>query len=694
MSRYESLRQNEEIVLQRTRKFLRENKFFISEKGIKQTKTPLEAGVSKFNSFVENQWPSDNTIATAVLETLPLLFMLNPNLSSIEEINNLIKKESNRDWHVKAVEWFMGFSKSLSKEIEKYSEGLSNKDKSSLVKDVNGRIIGSFFKKIQKNGNETLTDILGEDPTDFIHGSIDEFHRVFGTGPDKSTDVKKFTADIVLIYGKRKNQILGLSGDATKFTVDGDAAILSDGSTKIVPVSLKANGRIGKIGGLETIFDKYIQKLASTDSRQPKKTKNKFGRSEYEPIDTITGESVVRDWTKSILEEGIFDDPFGTLKDFWSDVKSYAKPKLERMKQAFLFVKNWFKDIFQSLKDVFDNFIQDGEKENAKQNRAEIIIEEMLNELETIEEGKADTMTAPIQIKDCFREKLKKLGSELGYQGVESDFDNIQEEIDKLARKANLYSKKTDLFKFAYPDKDKPFIPPGKHFKSLDDLATLYNKIMDAKVITISGPKKGKTCLQLDVKIDKDKLTRDSIKTFLWQYANMRSARLINKFVDNIIKAVLQKETDNKKVRDFLIQLCVDINAESVFGNSKGLPLVKYDTGVIKRLGQRNNYIEDKVVKIAKSFNKENAPPIIALKIYRTTAKDYGHGEQFAFFQIKLFVLVDIDVDETTVNEIPDTAFSYGALNFKNNQGTEFAFVMEIDTEMDGSAVLRELGTQ
>ena len=121
---------------------------------------------------------------------------------------------------------------------------------------------------------------------------------------------------------------------------------------------------------------------------------------------------------------------------------------------------------------------------------------------------------------------------------------------------------------------------------------------------------------------------------------------------------------------------------------------MKYDTGVIKRYGTRNDYIEDKVRKISASFKKENPPPVIALKMYRTSANNYTHNEQFAYFQIRLFILVDIDVDETTINEIPDTAFSYGALNFKNNSGTEFTFVMEIDREMDGGAVLKELEIQ
>ena len=314
-------------------------------------------------------------------------------------------------------------------------------------------------------------------------------------------------------------------------------------------------------------------------------------------------------------------------------------------------------------------------------------------ETETVEESKLDQMTAPVTIDTCFREKLKNMGKELGYQGVESDFDNVQELMDSLARKANTYSKKTDLFRIAYPDKNKPFIPDGQHFKSLQDLATLYNKIITAKSISETSPSSTKSCSKLDVKVSESQLTRDTLKTFLWQYANMRAIRLINGFIDDIIKVILREETDNKKVRDFLIQLCVDINAESVFGNANGFPLVKYDTGVIKKYGQRKNYIEDKVVKISKSFKKENSPPVIGLKINRTSAKSLTNGEQFAYYQIAMFILVDIDVEETTVNEIPDNAFSYGVLTFKNNSGTEFTFVMEIDREDTGDKVLAALQT-
>lgn len=702
--RYKKLRENEDIVLKRTRTFLRESKSLLTEKEKKKAAIANAVGdIAEIQEFINSSWQEPaSTSKTAILETVPLLFMIDPSLkksgSEIEipkKIDALFKQ--NYDWHPIAVEWFTTFFKDLSSKIDgKISAGLKVGQKlNSFDEDdaewqlgmdiMTDRVYRYFFESCLFpviRGGESLNDILGEKPTGFIHKNIDNFHESFGTMAKKG-ESKKFTSDVILIYGGASvDEVLsmGKKGFTVSDAKSGAALLKSDNKTRIVPVSLKADGRIGKVGeSLPTTFKNFLEKVLGIEV-------SNFISPETEE----TEESKDLKWVSPMLSEGFFDDAFDALGGAISSIKSFAKEKLQKMKDAFIGVKNWFKGLVGKVTSIVRNFITKGKEEQEIQDMAETLIEEMLEEIEAIAESKED-MNKPAKLTVCFQSKLNELSTLLKYRGTEGDFDNIQAKMNDLAKIAKENSSKTNTFRISYPDANQPFIPRGKHFSSLQHISEVYKAIKSAKPEFPPTPNKKCPPLKIQASINESEITKNSIKTFLWQYANMRSIETVKMFVDDILSAILEREKETEKVRALLIQLCVDINSEAVFGNSNGLPLIKYDTGKVKRYGTRDDFAKESKQKLLSSFKRENPPPIVSLKINRTSAPYAKFDEQFMYYQIKMYILVNVDVEDTSVSDIPDSAFQYGVLNFKNNKGSGFTFVMEIDTMANGETVLKDL---
>ena len=699
--RYKKLRENEDIVLKRTRTFLRESKSLVTEKEKKKAAIAKAVGdIAEIQEFINSSWQEPtSTSKTAILETVPLFFMLDPSLkksgSEIEipkKIDALFKQ--NYDWHPIAVEWFTTFFNDLSKKIDtKISAGLKVGQKlNSFDEDdaewqlgmdiMTDRVYRYFFESCLLpviRGGESLNDILGEKPTGFIHKNIDNFHKSFGTAA-KESESKKFTADVILIYGGEsvdKVLSMGEKGFTISDSKSGAAKLKADNKTRIVPVSLKADGRIGKVGeSLPTTFKNFLEKELGI----------KINYTQTEK----TEESKNLKWAQPMLSEGFFGDAFDALGDTISSIKSFAKEKLQKMKDAFIGVKNWFKGLIGKVTSIVRNFITKGKEEQAVQDKAETLIKEMLEEIEAIDESKED-MNKPAKLTVCFQSKLNELSTLLKYRGTEGDFDNIQAKMNELAEVAKKNSSKTNTFRISYPDANQPFIPRGKHFSSLEHLSEVYKAIKSAKPEFPPTPSKKCPPLKIQASINQSEITKNSIKTFLWQYANMKSIETVKMFVDDILGTILEREKETEKVRALLIQLCVDINSEAVFGNSNGLPLIKYDTGKVKRYGTRDDFSKESKQKLLSSFKKENPPPIVSLKINRTAAPYEKFGEQFMYYQIKMYILVNVDVEDTSVSDIPDSAFQYGVLVFKNNSGSGFTFAMEIDTMANGESVLKDL---
>jgi len=681
MGRYDELHKNNSIVLQEVRTLIsKSKKVHESVSNLKEDTNYVYVSnefTGKILEYVNQQWKDLGDARTAVLETIPLLFAINPTISTPADVSSLLSQDY--DWHPKAKDWFSKFFKGLEKVTSKSVE--STKEKLSKVMKIKGKdnekeeydkLISSLgnsgFKYFTKvicegkvlGGGSSLNDIAGKFDR-FIHSKIEDFYGSFGRAAMKGGS-KKFTADVILVYGNSSVNDLINKKELTKdYTVSpsNDMLVdLSDGKTKLSFVSLKAQGRIGKVGSLGTIFDRYAKQLDEQEIQEDSSNNQK------KPI-----------------EESFFS----SVADAIDSAKSLGKKGLDKLESYWGKSKSWFIDWIQSIKKMGQDFISFSKAEATSQEKASQRIEKMMKELDQFNQiDESSDMDEDISLTTCFQEQLKQLGKDLKIDN-DPNFSKIKSKFDSLGKNLSKYEN-DKIFRFSYPGLKQKLITSEQ---TLDNLRTLYNAIISAK--PVSSPKRVGSCTEIKI-AKKIKVSRNTIKEFLWQYSNVKAIPVIEYFVNDIYQKATQKYQNSEDIRAYVIKMCTEINAEAVFGNSGDLPLVKFDTGKILRLGQRDKYIEKKTQSLSKTFKSENTPPVVAVRICQTSAKNL-QGDPYAFFQISMFILSDVDVEDTNINEIPNSAFTYGSINFKNNQGTQFVFVQEVDAQRDGDSLMKLLSS-
>jgi hypothetical protein len=711
MGRYQDLQRNKTKTLQEVRTLIRSSKL-ISEAS---NKTIKDAFVGPVIEFIENEWSAMGAkLRTAVLETIPLLFALNPKISSPADIVTLI--DSDYDWNSDAVDWFKSFLKKLDtvnkKNVEKqekilrgyikvsasgrsktkynddgeYEDFFYNKQISTLKNFGFDYFANHKCRKSVLGGGSSLNDINGTFDR-FIHGNIGEFYKNFNRGIVKSGGEqisKTFTADIVLIYGNASvNDIVSNQKLSKNYKVIPEelSVELTDG-TKLIFVSLKAEGRLGKVGNIETVIDKYAQELSQELSGNKSKVKQKSKKEQVEESSTRIRESVI-----PLTEEAFFSSIAKAIKD---TAKDLTKKGLEKVESYWEKAKDWFNGWVQSLKKIVDDFIGFAQEEQNKQDKAIKTVQEMVKQLESgggTNETKG-SMSEPAEINYCFKQKLKFVAEQIGAT-TDGDFTKITQKMTSLGEMSNKY-KDDKIFRIVFPqygttDANKRLVTtPG----IIEDMKKTYFEIVNAE--EVRKPKNSQDCPA--IKLRKN-ITKDEVKNFLWQYVNVNTIPVLEHFVKDVYEKAISSYSETEDVRAMMIKFCVEMNTEAVFGNSGDLPLVKYDTGKILRLGVRDEFIEKKKQRLLQAFKSETAPPVIAIKITQTEARNL-HGEPYAFFQIKLFILSDVEVNDTSVNEIPNDAFIYGVATFKNNKGSQFVFVKEVDQEIDGDSLITTLSSK
>jgi hypothetical protein len=715
MGRYQDLQRNKNKTLREVRTLVRNSKqiseLSILDEAPKTNKlsaedTRIKTFVKSIIEFVDNEWAGlGDKYRTAVLETIPLLFAKKPDISTPKDIITLLSE--NYDWNPKGKEWFQKFLKELDTIQRKQSKDLPDFLKSGLgltgdesifakeiLKKSEGFGFHYFIKYICKDsilgGGSSLNDIAGEFNR-FIHGEINTFYAKFERGALRSDSgeqlSKQFTSDIILIYGggSVKDIVSGKLSKNYEVIPEEMAIKLIDG-TKLIFVSLKAEGRLGKVGNIETVIDKYAQELtqqsSNTDSGKVpvgnKKVKQKTKKEQVEESSTRIRESVI-----PLTEDSFFSSVGNAIKNA---TKEFTKKGIEKIESYWEKAKDWFKGWTQTLKTIIQDFIGFAQKEQEKQDKSIKLVEEMLKDLDAATETNEakESMGDPAKLTICFQKTLKELAEQLGASN-DGDFTKIKKKMASLGKISDKY-KNDKIFRFVYPQygmksDNKLVVTPS----SVDALKKTYFDIMNSK--PIAKPQTSRECTEL--KLSKP-ISKDQIKDFLWQYVNINTIPVLENFVSNVYEKALSSYKDTQEVRGIMIKFCTEMNAEAIFGNSGDLPLIKYDTGKILRLGVRSDFIEKKKQRLLQSFKSEGTPPVIAVKINQTAARNLK-GEPYAFFQIKLYILSDVDVEDTSINEIPNSAFIYGVASFKNNKGSGFVFAKEVDQEIDGDALLKAL---
>lgn len=583
--------------------------------------------IKKSDSTAFHNWYEtiDATNITPFLETPPIVEALIDKKVTAQNLISTVLGNPSYDWNPVAVERI--------KELQK----IVNKDKKSVDFINNSYLMGKEDSSPIANSKNNLRSLNNNKTiSSFIHGKIKDFYKIIEAADKNKSANKVFTADVVVFWGPVPNDPLSDSKivDAIKKSVNNPK--IKKGTTSVVDlgngismacVSLKANtGRIGKL-------TKY------------------FGGAYG-----VATESYIHE--KSEITESLINDFIEKLKN-----SSVGKTVISLYNKA----KSFFDDLVNSIKTIFsknNQNVKDWEKANEEFSKLE-------NEFNQGDLQEADSSN--IICTTCHRDVVKSIKPYLDSAISGTALDDFFSFMEKYSKGSYLKTR-FDNGRNIFSSEAK------KQLKIVED------KILKGKESSNTPPKKGRCSVIVDSKGSPISFTRDEIKNLLFNYSNALSLTLLDRMFKDVLKNV--KIKDAQKMRDSLLQLSVTISAEATYGKSGNLPLVKYTGTSLKNYGKKEEYIEKTkkdLGSMIKSTETKSQVPIIGLRIEPSQGKSSASGIKPYYYAMTMYTLSSINPSETGATTLKD--LNYTQVAFKCNSGSDFAFVAEGDSIINGESL-------
>ena len=483
----------------------------------------------------------------------------------------------------------------------------------------------------------TLTPLFlrgSETPSSFLWAKINTtfYTWVKESGIERNKD---FTADVILFWGvadpKSEEDLIRKAIKSPKIVKN---SIVELGKGKFMAcVSLKAG--VGRLGKLTAV-------LAA-----------RAGVA----VDAID---------ENIINENWITDKLAQASDWF--------------KEKFQQIKQYFNDLSKNIEDVISKLpgVSQAEQTAAAIDDLDDWLKQYDSSNPTLTEDSEDK--EPIFCDTCMQEKVKSLQSYIKSFESSTSLDNLSKQAKEL--------EKFEFFKYKITDIDKSIVKDKK--RGLD---SVVNIITNAKVAIPTDlnyknainkgykqPKSTSKCQLLNI----PPLERYQIKNLLFISANANGVRVLDTMFKEILKSVQPYKKNASKARESFIRYVVDLNAQSIFGGSGTLPLIKYDGNSIAYLGTKSQYIEKHTEELGADFG-ESKLPILGLTI---TPVERGKSEKEVPFYYSLSLYTLYDVIKEKGKELD---MKYAAISFKCNSGSKFAFVIEADQLTTSKSLQKKL---
>lgn len=460
--------------------------------------------------FLKNADKSDRT---KIFETIPILTAF-----GIDDYKNLV---SGKDYNSYAIGFLSDWAKLRDKLLQIENE--KNREENLKIYDL----VDKDLKSIGGVGGVSLAQ-LGS-PTSFIHESIRDFYsaaHVYNSKFVKEKETKENTADIVLIYGGTKEDVLNAlkSGNIEGEDIDSMAKIKGK-DIKFALISLKAGS--ARLGHVLTQLAQYVgQTISASPAEKNKKLKEGF-------IDTITNSiKTAIDKIKNVpdIAKNYFSSFISTINPFTSKITNF-----------------FFKELNLDV-----NRLQSSELKNLE--RIENQIEK---EIGTIDEDSDKCDKTEAKYTTTIDKNLS-----LFKNSLRSNTEDIS-----LINKIIELSNNNVLIQF---------FPINVEKVELDQIKNLKENL----VYTIEQ-------IQSDFDIN-DCLERDTLRPIFKYRANILAMKYIDLILNNVLKDV--NSSDPNKIREEFIKLSSLLSSEAVFGTNVSLPLIKFTGEKIEKLKYKNNF--------------------------------------------------------------------------------------------------------
>jgi len=473
----------------------------------------------------------------------------------------------------------------------------------------------------------------------FMWDGIENFYSLVKQSPTEAGKKNKpFTADVILFWGVKGNpkNDTDLQNRIKKAIenpkiLKSNPSIVDLGNNQYMAcVSLKAgHGRIGKLTA-------YMGNYVST------------GDADVDALEEGVVSSAISKLTGFVKAIG------GKIADLWSQAKQSFINLSTKAKQVFSSespdvqlankASSELADFLALVQDENPDFVLD---DVLQESGDEELICNSCMQRKLLDMDKFMQKFLQGTALNEFDKKIKELSSQPGFVYRFEELDTKSKKI----KSAMTYTKK------------------------------VVDKIKNAQSTQTASASKKNKCTILKVK---GGLKRSEIKNIFFIYANQNAITALT----NMLNTAFPKGvTTSSKALDAFFKMAVDLNAQSIFGRSGNLPLVKF-TGAPnpQQLGTKEAYVE-KTLKsnknYAKYLGKQNLP-VVGLRI---TPSAGSGGENPYYYSIILYTLYTINADG--VSDLTPDKFEYAEISFKANSGSDFTFAVEGDNVATGVKVLK-----
>jgi len=475
----------------------------------------------------------DDTFKTDIYETLPLLVLYNIELSNATSLGG--------DSIKRAVD-FISRVGNLKSKLEAITDQVKRKENLNIYELV----VNSLYEIGGKNG-VSLKDILTNNPSDFIHKSIDEFYKIAKNYDEKfngSEKGKKNTADIIIIYGGTKNDVYDALNSGNIEDVTNESVVkIKNKNIYFALVSLKAmSGRVGRV------FTQLRNYLDVDLEIQPS--------SEYQKTLKET----------RLIHESYFNTVKNTFNNFidkYKEISDVVKVKYRDLIDNFSKLTGGFIDKIRN--DLFTKLNQETsviEKNSFKEFKK--LEDSIKNEIGNLNE-KSNTSCGSdsVELTTSLRKNLSD------YQKLLSATNTDSVLIEKLITN----SKNPTVTKYFKFEIDTANLDKIKNIKN--DIKSLSKRLADSDINCIS---------------------REELSPVLMYRSNILALQYIDLIMNRILQYVNLSDPD--KIQSEFLKLASVLSTEAIFGGNVSLPLIKYTGNKLERLGYKNQYkikVPDKI---------------------------------------------------------------------------------------------------
>lgn len=462
--------------------------------------------------FLKN---ADNNTRTKLFETIPILFAYG--------ITDFKNAKTGQDYNDFAIGFLSAWG-NLREKLENIPNETSRIENLKLYD-----LVDKDLKQIGGFDGVSLAE-LGT-PTDFIHKSIDSFYKAADDYNRKFLkgvqETKSNTADIVLIYGGTKADVLNALKDGNIDEQDVDSmAKIKDKNIKFALISLKAGG--GKLGKVLTQLAQYVgQSLAPTPSDEPVP-----------------------------LSEGIIDK-----------ISSSIKYAIDKIKSIPDIAKNYFQSFIKAINPFttkINNFFFKKLNTDVK-----ILQSSELKNLENLErqlEREIGTISEKSS-KKCDNKHTEYT------ETINKNLNLFKNILKSSTEDITLINKISELSNNKFLIEFFPIEIKTVQLQQIENLKKNLIYVIDQ----IDGDFKIGDCLE-----------RYTLRPIFKYRANVLSLKYIDLILNNVLKDV--NTSDPNLIREEFIKLSSLLSTEAVFGKNVSLPLIKYTGKKIERLRYKGNF--------------------------------------------------------------------------------------------------------